>query len=147
MIAIANNQSHSSVGRLSRSAVGRVSGAVSRLFGSGPTLQATGRFLRRQLWAWPIFAAVFFGGTGWWVHQAVESAMRDQRATVLNAMVDASDNSLRVWMGEQKVNVQLIAEDEQLRTLVAELLPVADGAPMADRRLVQAKAQEALRAR
>jgi hypothetical protein len=141
------SQSRSSIGRMSRSSVGRVSGAVSRFFGGASTIQATGRFLRRQLWAWPIVAAILFGGAGWWVHHSVENAMRDQRAIDLNAMVDASASALTVWMGEQRDGVQLFAQDEQLRSLVSELLVLSDGKPMADRRLIQAPAQEALRNR
>src|ERR1043165_375425 len=140
-------QSRSSVGRMSRPAAGRVSGAVSRLWGGTAAAQATKRFLRRQLWAWPIIAAVVFGGAGWWVHQSVENAMRQQRSIDLNAMVDASVSSVRVWMGEQKINVQFFAEDEQLGPIVTELLVLADGTPMAEQQLVQAKAQESLRAR
>ncbi len=120
---------------------------ASRLFASASTLQATGRFLRQQLWAWPIIAAVLFGGAGWSVHHAVEDAMREQRATDLNVMVDASVTALRTWMGEQQVNVQLFTDDEQLRPLVAELLGKADGTPTAERQLVQAPAQELLRQR
>lgn len=141
------NLSRSHIGRMSRSAVGRVSGVMSRLVGGVSSLQATGKFLRRQLWAWPIIAAVVFGGTGWWVHVAVENAMRDQRAIDLNAMVDASATAVRVWMSEQRVKVQLLAGDEKLRPLVHELLLLADGTPGAERSLVQAKAQEDLRAR
>jgi hypothetical protein len=129
------------------SGVGRVSGVVSRWFGRSTSLQATGRFLRRQLWAWPIVAAVLFGGAGWWVNRSIENAMQRQRAADLNAMVDASVTALRTWMGEQRINVQLFAEDEQLRPLVAELLRLADGSPTAERQLVQAKAQESFRAR
>jgi hypothetical protein len=147
-----NEDSHSvpSVSRsnsMSRSSVGRVSAAVSRLFGSSSRILATGRFLRKQLWAWPMIAAVLFGGAGWWVHLSVESAMRDQRANDLNTMVDASVSSIRVWMGEQRVNVQLVAEDDQLRPMVKELLDLADGSPMAERQLVRSQTQESLRAR
>jgi eukaryotic-like serine/threonine-protein kinase len=137
----------SSGGRMSRSAIGRASGALSRRFVSSSGLHATGRFLRRQLWAWPIIAAILLGGAAWWVHHSVEGAMRQQRATDLNTMVDSSVTALRVWMGEQRINVQLFAEDEQLRPLVRELLALADGSPAAERRLVLANAQEALRVR
>ena len=147
MSGVQPNPGRSSVGRMSRSAVGRASGLVSRLFSGSSRIQATGRFLRRELWAWPIIAAVVFGGAGWWVHQSVEGAMREQRATDLNAMVDASVAALRTWMGEQKVNVQLVAEDEQLLPLVVELLRLADGSPTAERQLTEAKAQEGLRTR
>lgn len=132
--------SRSSIG-ISRSAVGRASSNVSRLFGGTSTVQATGRFLRRQLWAWPIIAAVVLGGAGWWVHQSVENALRDQRAIDLNTMVDASANALRVWMDEQQVNVRLIAGDKELAPLVSELLKVRND----ERQLVQSPAQASLR--
>jgi hypothetical protein len=141
------SQTRSTIGRLSHSAVGRVTGAVSRLFGSLSGVQATGRFLRRQLWAWPIVAALLFGGAGWYVHHAVDSAMRKQRDIDLNTMVDASATAVRVWLNEQCTNVRLTADDERLLPLVKELLPLADGSPMAERRLVQAASQELLRAR
>ena len=134
-------------GQFSRSAVGRVTGMASRLFASASSLQATGRFFRRQLWAWPMIAAVLFGGSGWWVHQSVENAMREQRAADLNVMADASVSALRVWMGEQRVNAEHFADDEQLQPLVAELLALADGTPGVERTLVQADAQDALRLR
>src|SRR5262249_18365560 len=117
-----------------------------RMLGRSTRIQATGRFLRQQLWAWPIIAAVLFGGAGWWVHYSVENAMRQQRATDLNVMVDASVTSVKVWMSEQRTNVELIADGEALRSLVAKLAPLADGSPQAERKLVEAKSQEALRA-
>ena len=141
-----SSQSRSSVGRLSHSAVGRVSGAISRFFGSMSKVQATGRFLRKQLWAWPIIAALVFGGAGWLVYHTVENAMREQRATDLNVMVDASAIAARVWMGEQKINVQLLAEDDRLVPMVKDLLGLANG-PAAERQLIQSKSQEVLRAR
>jgi hypothetical protein len=139
--------SRSAIDRPSRSGIGRVTGRFSRLLGRSASIQAAGRFLRRQLWAWPIVAAVLLGGAGWWVHQSVENAMRQQRATDLNAMADASVSAMRAWMGDQRNNVQLFAEDENLQPLVAELLRLADGTPNAERQLVLAKAQESLRAR
>jgi hypothetical protein len=103
--------------------------------------------LHRQLWAWPIIAAVLLGGAGWWVNRSVDNAMRDQRATDLNTLVDASVKAISVWMGEQRINVELVAEDEQIRSMAEELLPLADGTPLAERRLVEAKAQDSMRAR
>jgi eukaryotic-like serine/threonine-protein kinase len=141
----------SPIGRSSRMAIGHVSGAVSgavsRWLASSTAIRASGKFLRRQLWAWPIVAAVVLGGAGWLVHRAVENAMREQRAVDLNTMVDASVTAVRVWIGEQRINVELLADDEKLRPLVAQLLPLADGAGNAERNLVLAPAQEALRSR
>jgi eukaryotic-like serine/threonine-protein kinase len=137
----------SSSSPMSRSALGRASGVLSRLLTSSSRIQATGRFLRRQLWAWPIIAAVVLGGAGWWVNNSIEDALRRQRVADLDAMVDASVTALRTWIGEQRINVQLFADDERLQPMVMELLRTADGSPAAERNLVQAKAQESLRLR
>ncbi len=140
-------QAASPIGKLSRSAVGRASGTISRWFGASTGFQVTGKFLRRQLWAWPIIAAVVFAAAYAWVSRSIENAMLQQRANDLNAMVDASVTALRTWMGEQRINVQLVAEDERLRPLVSELLAVKGDGTAAQRQLLQAKAQESLRAR
>lgn len=46
----------SSGSAMSRSALGRASGVLSRLLSSSSRIQATGRFLQRQLGAWPQLA-------------------------------------------------------------------------------------------
>lgn len=142
-----SSQSRSSIGRMSRSAIGRVSGRVSRYLGSSTRIQAAGRFLKHQLWAWPIIAAVLFGGAGWWVHHAVENAMRDQRIIDLNAMADTTISALRVWMGEQHINLELMTDDDEVRKLTRELVAIPMDGPNGERQLVQAPAQEALRKR
>ena len=44
----------------SRSAIGRVTGAVSHWLGQASAIRASGEYLRRNLWAWPIVAAILF---------------------------------------------------------------------------------------
>src|SRR4051812_338407 len=68
----------------SRSAVSRAADSLAHLFTGTSQIQATRRFLRRQLWAWPVIAAVILGAVGWWVNRLVEDSMRDQRAADLN---------------------------------------------------------------
>ncbi len=97
--------------------------------------------------SWPIIAAILLGGAGWWVYHTVEHAMREQRVTDLNVMVDSSVNALHVWMGEQRINAELFAEDEKLLPPVKELLGLSAASPKAERLLVQSKSQEALRVR
>src|SRR5437870_4932086 len=82
--------------------------------GFSGSLSATRTALQRRLWLWPIIVALVLGGAGWTVHGSVEEAMRQQRLTDLNTILEASVTALRVWMGEQRINVQLFAEDEQL---------------------------------
>jgi hypothetical protein len=138
---MANTGSASSIiGRASRSAVGRATGRLSRAFAKSSAFQSTGRFFRRQFWAWPIVAACLFGAVGWWVSESVEAAMNDQRAVDLNTMVDASVSALRIWTDEQKNNALLIAGDQQLRPWVEELLKHGD-----EKALLFAPAQSSLR--
>jgi hypothetical protein len=131
---------------LSRTGVGRASKAVSHWFGSSSGLHATRSFLRRQIWVWPIIAAVVFAAAHWWVSGSIENAMLQQRANDLNSVVDASVTAVRTWMNEQEINVKLIADDPKLQPLVAELLAAGEG-PGAERKLLQSKAQQALRDR
>jgi hypothetical protein len=134
------------LGRASRSAVGRLSGRFSRLLGGSSALQTTGRFLRTQLWLRPLVVAVALGVAGWWVNHCVEDSMRRQREASLNTIADASVSALRVWLADQRRSAELIADDEQLREPVAELLKLADE-PEATRRMLMADGQTALRNR
>ena len=142
-----SEQLDSSISLISRSGVGRATSRFGRALGGSPSFLAVSRFLRQQLWAWPIISIILFGGTGWWVNQSIENALREQRVADLTAMVDASVSGLKTWMDEQRINALLFAADDRLREPVAELLRLSDGTDEAERNLVQAKAQEVLRRR
>ncbi len=119
-----------------------------RLLSSGSAiLRATGTFFRRQFWTWPLVAALFLGGAGWWVVQSVESAMRQQRVNELTTVLEADLAALHVWMGNQRTTAELIARDDQLRALTQELLALAQGKQDVERLLTQSKAQSVIRSR
>ena len=103
--------------------------------------------LRKQLWIWPIIAAVLLGACGWLVSQSVENAMRQRRVSELTTILDADVAALRVWMSEQIVDAQLIASDEQLLPLAEELMSATRAAADLERTLIQSKAQAAMRKR
>ena len=132
---------------ISQSAVGRATGRFSRALLGSPTFLVASRFLRQQLWAWPVISIVLLGGIGWWVNQSIENALREQRIADLTAMVDASVSALEIWMDEQRINALLFAADDRLREPVKELLRLSDGTNEAERNLVQAEAQDNLRRR
>lgn len=141
------SKSRSSIGRASQSAFGRTTSRFSRIVGRSVTLQATGRFLRQQLWAWPIIAGIMLLVAGWWVERAVSQAMRQQRIGELTTILNADVAALRAWMTDQASTTELIARDDQLQPLVRELLEVNNGKPDLARRLTQAPAQATLRTR
>src|SRR5262249_20888045 len=99
------------------------------------------------LWVWPIIAGAILGIAGWSVNQAVEGAMREQRANDLSTILAADIAALRVWMNEQKNTAELVAKDDELYPLVRDLLALSNGTPAAERDLVQSKALANLRAR
>jgi hypothetical protein len=139
--------SRSAGARLSRSAVGRTTGRLLHQFAGTTTVKAAGKFLRRQLWAWPLIAAVILGTAGLLVHRSVERAMRDQREAELTTILNADVEALRVWMTEQARNAEQLAEDEKLQPPLKELLALSGTGPEAERALLQSKAQADIRAR
>src|SRR5438270_10725960 len=81
----------------SRPATGRPLGSLTRRLGRSGALQAAGTFLRTQVWAWPVLAALLLAGVGRWMHGAVEGAMRQRRAAELSTILEADVTSLGVW--------------------------------------------------
>ena len=102
----------------------------------------TGTFLRRQLWAWPLIAAVVLAGLAWWVNDAVERVMRKQVAAELTAIRDADVTALRIWMKQQEADVKVLALSDRVRPAVTELMAHADS----DAALRQSPRQAELRA-
>src|SRR5947209_3434376 len=117
--------SRSAIGRLSRSTTGR----ATRRFASTTTVKAAGKFFRRQLWAWPLVAAVILGGAGLLVHRSVERAMRQQREAELTTIRDADVEALRIWMVEQGRNAEQLSDDDRLRPPLQELLALPSAGP------------------
>ncbi|MFO0865221.1 MAG: serine/threonine protein kinase [Gemmataceae bacterium] len=135
------------VERGSFSHIGRVSGKLSRLFGGVSAVRATSRFLRRQLWVWPIVAAVILGIAGWMVDSSVQAALRDQRVQMLKTILEADVAALHAWTKDHTGNVDLVVTDERLLPMVQDLAKVAEGEKDATRLLVQSKSQEEIRKR
>jgi eukaryotic-like serine/threonine-protein kinase len=106
------------------------------------SFRVTSTFLRRQLWVWPLIAAVVLAGLAWWVNDAVETVMRKQVAAELTAIRDADVTALRVWMKQQEADVKVLAMSDRIRPAVTELLAHADS----DAALRQSPRQAELRA-
>jgi serine/threonine protein kinase len=114
---------------------------------STSSLSASGRFLRRQIWTWPLLAALVLGVLGWWVIGSVEDAMREQRISELATVLNADVAALRLWIDNKRATTQLVAADETLRPLVAELLALAGDSPQDPQALIRSPAQLAIRSR
>src|SRR5580704_9245931 len=96
-------------------------------FGRHPrSFHITGTFLRRQLWVWPLIAAVVLAALAWGVSDAVETVMRKQVAGELTAIRDADVTALRVWMKQQAAIAKALAMSDRIRPAVTELVAHAD---------------------
>ncbi len=107
----------------------------------------TSLLLRKQLWIWPIIAALLLGACGWWVSRSVESAMHQRRAAELTTILNADIAALQVWTADQARQAELIAKDNQLLPDVQSLLKAAASTGDLGRPLLQSPAQEAIRAK
>ncbi|HTU23861.1 MAG TPA: serine/threonine protein kinase, partial [Pirellulales bacterium] len=101
--------------------------------------------LRKQLWVWPILAAVLLGVVGRWISRSVENAMRERRIAELTTVLNADVAALRVWMTEQAYDAEFIAADERLLPAVEELLKESADKAEVSRALILSPGQAALR--
>jgi hypothetical protein len=104
---------------------------LSQVGGLSSSIGAAGTVLKRQLWVWPILAALFLGAVGWWVHRSVEAAMREALAGQLTTILNADVEALRTWTRDQEAVARSLAQTAALRPAVRELVDIGDrpGAP------------------
>jgi serine/threonine protein kinase len=107
---------------------------------SSAALDATAKFLRRQLWAWPVIAAVVIGVAGWWVNSSVETALREQRAATMTTILKADVEALRGWVKREEQLAGQMADATEVRQAAREISTPELG------RSSDPKAVEALRA-
>jgi hypothetical protein len=104
---------------------------ASRTF-SG-TLSQTRLFLKKQLWVWPIVALVVLSTLGWGVNRAIESTMKANMESELRTLLDVETAMLQRWMTTQERNAESMANNGEVRRLIAELLAAdqvgQEGAP------------------
>ena len=101
--------------------------------------------LRKQLWIWPIIAAIALAVCGWWVSRSVEDAMRQRRTTELSTILNADVEAIKVWIADQGAKAMLVAGDDELLPEVDSLLKIANESKNSQVALGKAPAQDDLR--
>src|SRR5262245_17547124 len=120
----------------------RLSG-VPGLSGSMKLTRAT---LKKQLWLWPVVAALLFAGVGCWVHRSVEGAMRETLAGALRTDLNAEGGALGVWTKDQQAIARSLARSPALQGPVRDLLTIAERPDATAGALLQSKSLAELRA-
>jgi len=62
---------------------------------------------------------------GYWTYRAVESSLRELRATTLASMLEAETRALDIWVENRKVDMRRVARDPQVRSQVSALVTIA----------------------
>lgn len=106
----------------------------------------TGWFLRRQLWVWPLLAAAVLAFVGLWVRAHLENTIRGEITNNLVNIRDANAEALRAWAKSMKSQAELLAGQEQTRSLIESAINRSTTSGLTHAALVAAPEFEALRA-
>jgi len=118
---------------------------LSRVASLSGSMQATRGFLRKQLWAWPIIAAIALSCLGWWVYGIVGRAMQERMVEELTTILNADVTALDVWLSSQKENAGLIVNDPELTQVMREIVDQSDTLENPQPELIHSKTVETLR--
>jgi hypothetical protein len=109
------------------------------------SVSATGIFLRKQLWIWPVIAAVVLGMVGWSIRAIVEDAVKRSMSDNLQTILDDDVLALRIWLKNQESSAEAIAADELVRNHVATLVALAAAEDSTAASLTGSESMNALR--
>jgi hypothetical protein len=90
------------------------------------SVAVTNLLLRKQIWIWPLFAAVVLAPVGYWLRTRVEGAMKSSMASQLEVILAADVAALEQWLETQRSNVQTAAASLTRARLARELVSLAD---------------------
>src|ERR1700736_671862 len=107
----------------------RVEGQQSKTRSRLATLSSTSLFFRKQLWLWPLLAALAMAGVGWWLRQSVEATLEQSLASQLQAILQADVTALDSWFASQEATVSSIVGDPEIRSYVRSVARAAQGVP------------------
>ena len=98
---------------------------------------ATSLFLRRNLWIWPVVAALGLAVFGWWVRNVVENGTKKKMAADLVTILNADVAALEIWLGSQQSHARAVANDREVRSLVARLVEIGSQPDATEATLLQ----------
>ncbi|HWB14280.1 MAG TPA: serine/threonine protein kinase [Pirellulales bacterium] len=90
------------------------------------SVAATNLLLRKQIWIWPLIAAVILAAVGYGLRTHVERAMKSSMASQLQVILAADVAALEQWLETQRSNVQTAADSVTQSELAAQLVSLAD---------------------
>jgi hypothetical protein len=110
------------------------------------SFSATNLFLRKQLWAWPLIAAVILALIGYTIRSHVERSIEVSMASQLTAMLDTDVEALRIWLSTQQSNADTAANSPQVAALARRITDLSARPETTAVELLQARELPELRA-
>ncbi|MGH7135690.1 MAG: serine/threonine protein kinase, partial [Pirellulales bacterium] len=86
----------------------------------------TNLFLQKNLWVWPLVAALVLAAIAYWLRAHVEQAMKASLADELQVVLAADVAALEQWLATQRSNAQTAAASQTRSDLVQKLIALAD---------------------
>ncbi|HEV7225033.1 MAG TPA: serine/threonine protein kinase [Pirellulales bacterium] len=98
------------------------------------SFSATNLFLRKQLWVWPLLAAMALAAIGYGLRTRVENSIKESMAAQLTAILDTDVEAMRIWLDVQRKNAETAAGAERVVELSRRVLALSErpGAGAAD---------------
>ena len=92
--------------------------------------------MRKQLWIWPVIAAVILSAIGLTIRLVVEQSVKDSLAANLETMLTVDVEALQTWLQAQKSNATVLAGNPQVAELIEQLVTEASSPDVTDNALV-----------
>lgn len=98
----------------------------------------TNLFLHKNLWVWPLFAAIALATIAYWLRAKVEHAMKASLADQLQVILAADVAALEQWLATQRSNAETAAASQTHADLAQKLIALADRDDVSPLALAQA---------
>ncbi len=77
--------------------------------------------LKKQLWIWPVVAAVVLSVVGWLVRSSIHQTMEDNLRSELQTLLTVERSMLEKWFRVQESSAATLANSRKVRKLVTGL--------------------------
>jgi serine/threonine protein kinase len=88
----------------------------------GRSISRTRLILKKQLWIWPIVAIALLAIVGYSIHAAIERTMKQSLRSELSTLLNIQQSMVETWLKVQESNAESMANDQQFRAAVTEIL-------------------------
>jgi len=105
----------------------------------GNTVRRTRLFLTKQFWVWPIIAVIVLSIAGYVVSSSINQTMINSLQSELTTLLNVERAMLEKWFKVQEARVLTLANDQQVRRTVVQLIAASKLPASLDRTTIVSK--------